>query len=107
MSATPMGASVSQAQVSGLVEEVLPQGCWSDGDYLLRLWTASRLACRATPVILNRHSSSCKLTPKCSASAPWSCYFRNARIKPSRGTRRVPDNQFASSSSPSKELSTK
>ena len=34
MSATPMGGPVSQAQVNGLVEEVLPQGRWSDGDYL-------------------------------------------------------------------------
>ena len=29
-----MGASVSQARVNGLVEEVLPQGRWSDDDYL-------------------------------------------------------------------------
>ena len=28
------GVSVSQAPVNGLVEEVLPQGCWSDDDYL-------------------------------------------------------------------------
>ncbi|MCY4454407.1 MAG: Uma2 family endonuclease [Immundisolibacterales bacterium] len=28
------GESVPQAQVNGLVEEVLPQGCWSDDDYL-------------------------------------------------------------------------
>ena len=34
MSTVPMGESVSQAQVNGLVEEVFPQGCWSDDDYL-------------------------------------------------------------------------
>ena len=34
MATALMGAAVSQAQVNGLVEEVLPQGCWSDGDYL-------------------------------------------------------------------------
>ena len=34
MSTVPMRESGSQAQVSGLVEEVLPQGCWSDDDYL-------------------------------------------------------------------------
>ena len=28
------GEAVSQAQVNGLLEEVLPQGCWSDDDYL-------------------------------------------------------------------------
>ena len=39
MSAIPMDEPVSQAQVSGLVEEVLPQGCWSDGDYL---WLTDR-----------------------------------------------------------------
>ena len=39
MSAIPMDEPVSQAQVSGLVEELLPQGCWSDGDYL---WLTDR-----------------------------------------------------------------
>ena len=34
MSTALMGEPVSQAQVNGLVEEVLPQGCWSDEDYL-------------------------------------------------------------------------
>ena len=34
MATALMGVSVSQAQVNGLVEEVLPQGCWSDDDYL-------------------------------------------------------------------------
>ena len=34
MSTALMGEPVSQAQVNSLVEEVLPQGCWSDGDYL-------------------------------------------------------------------------
>ena len=34
MSTTPVGEPVSQAQVNGLVEEVLLQGCWSDDDYL-------------------------------------------------------------------------
>lgn len=39
MSAIPMDEPVSQAQVSGLVEELLPQGGWSDGDYL---WLTDR-----------------------------------------------------------------
>ena len=39
MSAILIGEPVSQAQVSGLVEELLPQGCWSDGDYL---WLTDR-----------------------------------------------------------------
>ncbi len=39
MSTAPMGESVPQAQVSGLVEAVLPQGCWSDEDYL---WLTDR-----------------------------------------------------------------
>ena len=34
MSTALAGETVSQAQVNGLVEEVLPQGCWSDDDYL-------------------------------------------------------------------------
>ena len=34
MSTALVGQPVSQAQVNGLVEEVLPQGCWSDDDYL-------------------------------------------------------------------------
>ena len=34
MSTALVGEPVSQAQVNGLVEEVLPQGCWSDDDYL-------------------------------------------------------------------------
>ena len=34
MSTALAGEPVSQAQVNGLVEEVLPQGCWSDDDYL-------------------------------------------------------------------------
>ena len=34
MSTALAGESVSQSQVNGLVEEVLPQGCWSDDDYL-------------------------------------------------------------------------
>ena len=34
MSTALMGEPASQAQVNGLVEEVLPQGCWSDEDYL-------------------------------------------------------------------------
>lgn len=34
MSTVPMREPVSQAQVNGLVEDVLPQGCWSDDDYL-------------------------------------------------------------------------
>ena len=33
MTTASMGEAVSQAQVNGLVEEVLPQGCWSDDDY--------------------------------------------------------------------------
>ena len=39
MSAIPIDEPVSQAQASGLVEEVLPQGRWSDGDYL---WLTDR-----------------------------------------------------------------
>ena len=34
MSTALAGEPVSQAQVNGLVEEVLPQGCWGDDDYL-------------------------------------------------------------------------
>ena len=34
MSTALAGETVSQAQVNDLVEEVLPQGCWSDDDYL-------------------------------------------------------------------------
>ena len=34
MSTVPMREPVSQAQVNGLVEDMLPQGCWSDDDYL-------------------------------------------------------------------------
>ena len=34
MSTVLMREPVSQAQVNGLVEDVLPQGCWSDDDYL-------------------------------------------------------------------------
>ena len=34
MSTALLGEPVSQAQVSDLVEEVLPQGCWGDDDYL-------------------------------------------------------------------------
>ena len=34
MSTALAGKPVSQAQVNDLVEEVLPQGCWSDDDYL-------------------------------------------------------------------------
>ena len=34
MSTALAGEPVSQAQVNDLVEEVLPQGCWSDDDYL-------------------------------------------------------------------------
>ena len=34
MSTALAGEPFSQAQVNGLVEEVLPQGCWSDDDYL-------------------------------------------------------------------------
>ena len=34
MATASMGVSVSQAQVNALVEEVLPQGCWGDDDYL-------------------------------------------------------------------------
>ena len=34
MATALMGEAVSQARVNGLVEEVLPQGCWSDDDYL-------------------------------------------------------------------------
>ena len=39
MSTVPMHEPVSQAQVNGLVEDVLPQGCWSDDDYL---WLTDR-----------------------------------------------------------------
>ncbi len=39
MSTALAGEPVSQAQVNGLVEEVLPQGCWSDDDYL---WLTDR-----------------------------------------------------------------
>ena len=39
MSTVPMREPVSQAQVNGLVEDVLPQGCWSDDDYL---WLTDR-----------------------------------------------------------------
>lgn len=39
MPATVSGAPCSQAQVNGLVEEALPQGCWSDDDYL---WLTDR-----------------------------------------------------------------
>ena len=34
MSTALAGEPVSQAQVNDLVEEVLPQGCWGDDDYL-------------------------------------------------------------------------
>ncbi len=34
MATALMGVSVSQARVNGLVEEVLPQGRWTDDDYL-------------------------------------------------------------------------
>ena len=34
MSTALAGEPVSQAQVNDLVEEVLPQGCWGDADYL-------------------------------------------------------------------------
>ena len=34
MSTALAGETVSQAQVNDLVEEVLPQGCWGDDDYL-------------------------------------------------------------------------
>ena len=34
MSTALVGEPVSQVQVNDLVEEVLPQGCWSDDDYL-------------------------------------------------------------------------
>ena len=37
--ATPVGAFVAQEQVNGLVEQVLPQGCWLDSDYL---WLTDR-----------------------------------------------------------------
>ena len=39
MSTVPMREPVPQAQVNGLVEDVLPQGCWSDDDYL---WLTDR-----------------------------------------------------------------
>ncbi len=39
MEAAPAGESVPQAQVSRLVEDVLPQGCWRDDDYL---WLTDR-----------------------------------------------------------------
>ena len=39
MSTVPMLEPVSQAQVNGLVEDVLPQGYWSDDDYL---WLTDR-----------------------------------------------------------------
>ena len=39
MSTVPMREPVSQAQVNGLVEDILPQGCWSDDDYL---WLTDR-----------------------------------------------------------------
>ncbi len=39
MATAPMGAFVAQEQVNGLVEQVLPQGCWLDGDYL---WLTDR-----------------------------------------------------------------
>ena len=40
MSATAaMRASASQAQVNGLLEDALPQGCWRDDDYL---WLTDR-----------------------------------------------------------------
>ena len=34
MATALLGESVSQLQVNDLVEEVLPQGCWGDDDYL-------------------------------------------------------------------------
>ena len=34
MATALLGESVSQSQVNDLVEEVLPQGCWGDDDYL-------------------------------------------------------------------------
>ena len=34
MATVLLGEFVSQSQVNDLVEEVLPQGCWSDDDYL-------------------------------------------------------------------------
>ena len=37
--ATPVGAIVTQKQVNSLVEQVLPQGSWLDGDYL---WLTDR-----------------------------------------------------------------
>ena len=37
--AAAMRASASQAQVNGLLEDALPQGCWRDDDYL---WLTDR-----------------------------------------------------------------
>ena len=39
MATAPLGAFVAQEQVNSLVEQVLPQGCWLDGDYL---WLTDR-----------------------------------------------------------------
>ena len=42
MATARLGESVSQSQVNDLVEEVLPQGCWGDDDYL---WLTDHTRC--------------------------------------------------------------